>query len=55
MTNIKDSVIGKYAQYCLTALRQTRISTRKLPPSSMEIAVSSKKLSVCYNDLIPCC
>ena len=40
MINTKDPVIGKYAQYCLTALRQTRVTTRKLPPSSMEIAVS---------------
>ena len=52
MNNTKDPLIGKYAQYSLTTIRNTRISTRKLPPSSMEIAVSN---IVCYSDAIPYC
>ena len=36
-----DRHIGRYAAACLHTMRQTKVSARKFPPSTIEIAVSS--------------
>ena len=35
-----DRLIGRYADFCLKTIRQTKASARRYPPSSIEIAVS---------------
>lgn len=36
----EDSTIGRYASACLHTMRLTKASARRLPPSTIEIAVS---------------
>ena len=36
-----NRLIGRYANACLQTIRQTKVSARRFPPSSIEIAVSS--------------
>lgn len=48
-----DRLIGRYASACLNTMRQTKVSARRFPPSSIEIAVR-----ICMNcDQYPfhCC
>jgi hypothetical protein len=33
-----DRIIGRYADFCLKTIRQTKVSARRYPPSSIEIA-----------------
>ena len=35
-----DRIIGRFADFCLKTMRQTKASARRYPPSSIEIAVS---------------
>ena len=46
-------MVGKYAAECLKTMRQAKVSARKYPPSSIEIAVSSQpffSVEPQYND-----
>jgi hypothetical protein len=38
--NTDDEVIGRYAQFCVTHLKTTRVMPRRMHPSTMEINVS---------------
>lgn len=42
-----DRHIGRYAASCLHTMRQTKVSARKFPPSTIEIAVSLHVLITC--------
>ena len=40
-THTDDRLIGRYASSCLQTMRLTKVSARKFPPSTIEIAVSA--------------